>query len=101
MVLGEFSEDEIEDMASDEYLTDFYISLIKQAGVDESDEVIINLALQFMLDCLTDKNINNNDIVAKECLIRQYLELNDGIDFDLEDKRAYTLDELLNNANSN
>lgn len=101
MVLGEFSEDEIEDMASDGDLTDFYIDMIKQAGVDESDGVIINLALQYLMDCLYDENINNLDIVGKECLIWQYLELNDEVDFDLEDKRAYTLDELLNNANSN
>lgn len=111
MVLGEFDEHEIEDMASDSGLREFYIAMIKKHDIDESDNVIINLALDYMLGELED-NPKNFYKVCKECLIMQYLDLydvefvidEDSDDFDdycaiAERKRKLTLHDVLNLAN--
>lgn len=111
MVLGEFDEHEIEDMASDTGLREFYIDMIKEHGVDESDNVIINLALESLLSDLEQAD-DSCLVVCKECLIMQYLDLHDvefGIDDDSDDfddycaiaerKRRLTLHDVLNLAN--
>ena len=103
MVLGEFDEDVIEQMASSDELTDYYVEWIKEKDIDESDEVIINLALNY-LACELENDPGNVDKVCKECLVMDYLNLHDGkVDFeDVEqENKVYTLHDILNNANRN
>lgn len=101
MVLGEFDEDVIEHMASSNELTDYYVEWIKEKNVDESDSVIINLALNY-LACDLENEESNIYKVCKECLVMDYLNLHDGKtgfeDVEQEDK-VYTLHDILNNAN--
>ena len=103
MVLGEFDEDVIEQMASSDELTDYYVEWIKEKDIDESDEVIINLALNY-LACELENEESNIYKVCKECLVMDYLNLHDG-KADLEDEdgvdEPLTLHQILNNANSN
>ena len=75
MVLGEFPQKEIEQMASSFKLMNFYIESIKDWNVDETDATIINLALERLLEDLEDEEKDNNVVFCKECLIIQYLEL--------------------------
>ena len=99
MVLGEFDEDVIEDMASDIDLREFYIEKLKDKGIDESADVIINLALQYLLDEIRVDE-SNMDKVCKECVVVQYLNLYGDAGADSEDK-VLTLHDILNNASGN
>lgn len=103
MVLGEYDEDVIEIIASSDELTDLYIDILKEKDVDESDEVIINLALNYLVNELRD-NPKNFYKICKECLVMQYLNLHDGnapINDSNSDDEVLTLNQILNNANSN
>ena len=96
MVLGEYSEHEIEKMASSKELTDFYLDYIRD-DIDESDNVIINLALEHFINDLEDESIEDWEIICKECLIIEYLHLHKKA----RQNENYTLNELLENANKN
>lgn len=54
MVLGEFTEEEKEIIFSDLELRKFLIHHIKEKGVEEAEDVIINLALEYLIESLEE-----------------------------------------------
>lgn len=54
MVLGEFSPEEKEKVFSDLRLRKNLIKHINEKGVNEAEDVIINLALEFLLETLEE-----------------------------------------------
>lgn len=54
MVLGEFSDEEKEKVFSDKKVRGYLIDGIKRKTSLENDEVIINLALEFLLETLEE-----------------------------------------------
>lgn len=56
MVLGEFSEDKKEELFSNKKVRGYLIDGIKRKTSLENEEVIINLALEFLLESLEQSN---------------------------------------------
>ena len=54
MVLGEFSKEEKEKIFSDLKLRKYLINEIKNKDVNEAEDVIINLALEYLLESLEE-----------------------------------------------
>lgn len=69
MVLGEFSDEEKEIVFSDEGLRDILIYHIykyfKKEGIEAKEDIIINLALEHLLNTLEDKEkeIDNGTVI--------------------------------------
>lgn len=57
MVLGEFTEAENETIFSNMDLRKFLIKHIQEKGVKEAEDVIINLALEFLLESLEESKL--------------------------------------------
>ena len=66
MVLGEFTEEEQEIIFSDKNLKSFLINEIIKKGVEEAEDVIINLALEYLLEQLEnpDKEEDNETFIS-------------------------------------
>lgn len=73
MVLGEFEEKTIDKMLSDFDLRDYYINQIKEKGLNESEGIIINLALEYILSALEENDVNEILFGLKESVVMQFL----------------------------
>jgi hypothetical protein len=76
MVLGEFSPEEKEKVFSDLKLRKYLINEIKKKDVNEAEDVIINLALEYLLETLeesTKTELGQDRITA---LKESYLAVN-------------------------
>lgn len=100
MVLGEFTAEEKEIIFSDMDLRRFLINGIKEKGVKEAEDVIINLALEYLLEQLEnpDKEEDNETFISgiKEVyLMANYDYISNNINYEIEDVDSIDVPEEL------
>ena len=76
MVLGEFTEAEKEAIFSNMDLRKFLIYHIKEKGVEEAEDVIINLALEFLLETLEESKLTELGQERITAIKESYLAVN-------------------------
>ena len=110
MVLGEFTEEEKEIVFSDLKLRQYLINEIIDKVEDlnelpelKSEEVVINLALEYLLEKLEDpeKEEDNDSLflgIEQVYLMANYEFIKDNIDYGIEDySSAYVPEDVINN----
>ena len=76
MVLGEYSEDKIDEMCSSSKLTNLYLRELRQYEdlSEESDETLINLALSHLNYTLYKSEEHPSVIIGKEPLVMCFID---------------------------